>query len=175
MSMVKSIPDLERRTEEGSIYEGEERVITFRAATFQSIIDKVRGMAGDIVARTIFYQMGLDIGRKSFEYSKDEGITFESFVRILDAVLTLRGWGRFVSANKSESNTQVDYECIFQECIMCHKLTAQQPICDVVRGIFAAWLEALRGEKAQSSVETQCRAMGKDSCVFKITFAKDTR
>ena len=170
--MVKPAPDLERRMKEGSIYEGETRVITFRASTFQSIIEKVEDMAGDVVARTIFYQIGVEIGRRSFEYSKDEEITFDNFVNVLDGILSERGWGRFTSLNKTASSREVIYECTFQDCIMCYARKATKPVCHTIHGIFVAWLEALLDKKAQSSIETECRANGKDSCKFKITFAK---
>jgi hypothetical protein len=44
---------------EGSVYEGEERVITFRAATFQLVMEKVRDMAGSQVSHIIFHQLGI--------------------------------------------------------------------------------------------------------------------
>jgi len=168
---LKPIPELKRRVEDGSVYEGEERVITFRASTFQLLIETVRGMAGSVVTRTIFYLVGNAIGRRTFEYSKD-AIGADNSADVLDGVLSLRGWGRLISLKKTEPTHGVIYECTFRDCIICHKSTAQEPICDVVRGIFAGWLERQLGKKAQSSVETGCRAMGKDSCVFEITFAK---
>jgi predicted hydrocarbon binding protein len=163
---------LQRREKEGSVYEGDQRVITFRASTFQLIIEKVREMAGNIVAQTIFYQIGIAIGRRTFEYSKDEEITSDNLANVIDGVLNLRGWGRVVSLRMKEASNEVTYEYTFRECIICHKYTAQQPICDVVRGIFVGWLESFLGKKATSSVEKQCRAMGKDFCIFDITFAK---
>ena len=157
--------------DEGSVYEGEERVITFRASTFQLLIQTVRGMTGNVVTKTIFYIVGVAIGRRTYEYSKD-AITADNWANVIDGVLSVRGWGRLVSFEKKESSNEVTYECNFQECIICHKITAREPICDVVRGIFAGWLESCLGKKAQSSVETGCRAMGKDSCVFEVTFAR---
>jgi predicted hydrocarbon binding protein len=168
---LKPIPDLQRRVEEGSVYEGEERVITFRASTFQLLIEAVRGMAGSVVTKTIFYIVGNAIGRRTFEYSKD-AITADNWANVLDGVLSIRGWGRLVSLKKKESSNDVVYECTFLHCIICYKSTAKEPVCDIVRGIFAGWLETYLGKKAQSSVETGCRAMGKGSCVFEVTFAK---
>ena len=171
MSNRKPTTDLERRENEGSIYEGEERVITFRAATFQLIMEKVRGMAGSVVAQTIFYQLGIAIGRRTFEYSKVEGIAPNDLAKGIDAVLSLRGWGRVVSLTKTEASNQVTYEYTFRDCIICHKYTGtQEPICDVVRGIFVGWLESFLGKKANSSAERECRAMGKNFCVFDVTF-----
>ena len=172
MSNRKPTTDLERREKEGSIYEGEERVITFRAATFQLIMEKVRDMAGSVVAKTIFYQLGIAIGRRAFEYSKAEGNTSDDMAKAIDSVLGLRGWGRVASLTKTEASNTVTYEYTFRECIICHKYTAQEPICDVVRGIFVGWLENFLGKKANSSTETECRATGKNFCIFDITFAK---
>jgi len=157
---------------EGSIYEGEERVITFRAATFQLVIERVRSMAGNLVAQVIFYQVGNAIGRRTFEYSKDDKITSDNLANVLDGVLSLRGWGRLVSLMKTETPNETSYRCTFTECIICHKLTEPEPVCDVVRGIFTGWLESFLGRIARSSVEVECRAMGKDCCVFSIIFAK---
>lgn len=129
-------------------------------------------MAGSLVAQTIFYQIGIAIGGRTFEYSKDEEITPDNLANVIDSVLNLRGWGRVVSLKKTEASNEVTYEYTFRECIICHKCTAQEPICDVVRGIFVGWLESFLGKKANSSVETECRAMGKSFCIFDITFAK---
>ena len=92
---------------------------------------------------------------------------------MLDEVLMLRGWGRVVSLEKMESSNQKTvYGCIFRNCIICHDLRAQEPICDVIRGIFAGWLESFMEKKALSSVETECQATGKKFCVFQISFAE---
>ena len=162
---------MKRREEEGSIYEGEVRVITFRASTFQSVIEKVREMAGSVVARTIFYQIGNEIGHRAFKYSESE-ITPDNLPSVIAGVLAMRGWGRLASLSRIESPREIVYECTFNECVICHELTAKEPICDVMRGIFAAWLEGYLKKKPQSSVETECRAMNKKSCIFKVIFAK---
>lgn len=172
MVNLKPIPDLERRAEEGSVYEGEERVITFRAATFQLFIDTVIAMAGSKVTRTIFYLIGEAIGRRSYEYSKDQLTTSDNLADVLDSVLSLRGWGRLVSMKRAETPEEVTYESTFNHCIICHNRKAEEPICDVVRGIFAGWLETFTGKKASSCIEIDCRAMGKGSCVFKTTLPK---
>jgi len=168
----KPIPDLERRTREGSIYEGEERVITFRAATFQLFIDTVSAMAGGKVTQTIFYLVGEAIGRRAYEYSKEHEITSDNLAVVLDGVLSARGWGRVVSIKKTETPREVTYESSFTHCIICHNRKAQEPICEVVRGIFAGWLETFAEKKASSCVEVECRAMGRNSCVFNTTFSK---
>ena len=171
MANLKPIPELERRPEEGSVYEDEERVITFRAATFQLFIDTVIAMAGSKVTKTVFYLVGDAIGRRSYEYSKDQ-VTSENLADVIDSVLSLRGWGRLVSMKKAETPKEITYESTFNHCIICHNRKAQEPICDVVRGIFAGWLETFMGKKASSCTEIDCRAMGKESCVFKTTFPK---
>ena len=163
---------MERHENEGSIYEGDERVITFRAATFQLIIEKVRGMAGDIVSQTIFYQLGIAIGRRAFAYSKVDKAAPDNLEKEIDAVLNLRGWGRVVSLTNRETSNEVTYEYTFKDCIICHKYTAEKPVCDMVRGIFVGWLESYLGKKANSSKETECRATGKNVCIFTVTFAK---
>ena len=172
MANLKPIPDLERRIQEGSIYEGEERVITFRAATFQVFIDTVNAMAGGKVSKTIFYLVGEAIGRRTYEYSKGQAITPDNSADVLDGVLSARGWGRLVSMKKTETPKEVTYESTFTHCIICHNRKAQEPICEVVRGIFAGWLETFVGKKASSCIEIECRAMGKNSCVFNTTFSK---
>jgi len=169
LSNLKRVPDLERRAVEGSIYEGEERVITFRASTFQFLIDTVKAVAGGKATRTIFYLVGLAIARRAFESYKDE-LASDNLEQVMDGVLSLRGWGRLVSLRKTEASSGVAYECTFQDCIMCSKRTAHEPICDIIRGIFVGWLESFVGNKSASSVETECKAMGRESCVFKINF-----
>ena len=150
MANLKPIPDLERRTEEGSVYEGEERVITFRAATFQLFIDTVTAMAGGVVTKTIFYLVGDAIGRRTYEYSKDQEITPDNSADVLDGVLSARGWGRLISMKRTESQKEVTYESTFVHCIICHNRKAQEPICDVMRGLIAGWLESFVGKKAGS-------------------------
>jgi predicted hydrocarbon binding protein len=129
-------------------------------------------MAGNVVTKTIFYIVGEAIGRRAYEYSKDDAITSENLADVIDGVLTLRGWGRLLSLNRTETSDEVTYQCTFKDCIVCHKRTAQEPICDVMRGIFAGWLESFLGRKAKSSIETGCRATGNESCMFKTTFSK---
>ena len=128
-------------------------------------------MAGIRVARTIFYQIGNAIGRRAFEYSREE-VAPDTLENVIDGVLSLRGWGRVASFKRTESSSGVDFECSFRDCIICHQRTAREPVCDVMRGLFAGWLESFLGKKARSSVESQCRAMGKSACVFEIVFTK---
>ena len=128
-------------------------------------------MAGGVVTKTIFYLVGNAIGRRSLEYSKDI-ITTDNLADVIDNVLSLRGWGRLASLNKRESPNAVIYEFTLLGCIVCEKSTAKEPICDIMRGIFAGWLDAFLQKKARSCVETGCKATGGSSCVFEVTFAK---
>jgi len=75
------------------------------------MIQKVRDMAGNVVPQTIFHQLGIAIGERSFEYSKGQEITADSLANVIDGVLSLRGWSRLVSLKRTEAAKEVIYEC----------------------------------------------------------------
>jgi hypothetical protein len=60
------------------------RIITFRIHTFQAMMDKLTSIAGATVSKTLFYQMGEEIGQKAMEYSKPEIQSPSDLVRVAD-------------------------------------------------------------------------------------------
>jgi hypothetical protein len=84
---------LERDLERGWILENGIRIISFRIGTFQALIQKVANLTGSIVAATLQYQAGNEIGRTLLAYSKDRIHTLDDAEKVLDEVMIARGWG----------------------------------------------------------------------------------
>jgi len=161
--------ELRRRQEDGWILEGEERILSFRVKTFQTVLDHIYSMAGSKVGKTVLNQIGQDIGRATFDYSKND-ITSEDHWKILDQVLSVRGWGRCVSVNRINHEPYVTYAYTIRDCPICYNRKATEPMCDIVRGIVTGWQESILGRKADSSDETRCVATGAKFCIFHVSF-----
>ncbi len=161
--------ELRRRQEDGWILEGEERILSFRVKTFQGVLDHLYSMAEPKVGKTVLYQIGQDMGRATFAYSKKD-MPSEDQWKILDEVLSVRGWGRCVSVNRINDEPYVTYAYTIRGCPICHNRQATEPMCDIVRGIVTGWQESIIGRKAESSDETRCVATGAKFCIFHVSF-----
>jgi len=161
--------ELRRRQEDGWILDGEERIISFRISTFQAMLDHLRSIAGSKVANTVLNQIGEEIGRATFAYSKND-MPSEDHWKILDEVLNVRGWGRCVSVNRINHEPYVTYSYTIRDCPICYGQKAAEPMCDIVRGIVTGWQESVLGRKAESSYETRCAATGATFCIFHVSF-----
>lgn len=160
------VSPLERDLGRGWILENGIRIVSFRTETFQALIQKIVNITGSIVAGTLLYQAGNEIGRTLFEYSKDRIERFPDSEKVFDTVTTARGWGRCV---KIEQQNQV-YTVSVRDCPLCHEQKSQKPICHMMRGITAGALEAYLNKKAKEAKELQCAAVSGELCVFEITF-----
>ncbi len=161
--------ELRRRQEDGWILEGEERILSFRVKTFQGVLDHLYSMAEPKVGKTVLYQIGQDMGRATFAYSKND-IASKDPWNTLDEVLSVRGWGRCVSVNRINDEPYVTYAYTIRGCPVCYMRTATEPMCDIVRGIVTGWQESIIGRKAESSDETRCAATGAKFCIFHVSF-----
>lgn len=154
----------------GCIVEDGDRIITFRAKTFQAIVEKLNGLTGRIVAKELLYQLGNQIGRTGLEYSKarvlDNG---ENLVQILDSVLRFRGWGRCLAIDPTDNG----YRVTIQNCAFCHMQQLSEPSCHLMLGSVTGWIEAFLGVRASGRIESECVATGGKFCVFEMTFPQE--
>lgn len=144
----------------GWILEDGERILSFPVTTFQSILDRITEMAGVKVTKIILHQIGQEIGRTAFNYSRHQ-IRSGNLVTALDHVLSNRGWGRVLGLDKTDHGPMVTYVCTIKGC----------PTCDIMRGIVSGWLESFVKKKAES-IETHGVATGSQPCIFRVTFRK---
>jgi predicted hydrocarbon binding protein len=160
---AKPIEKLERQEQDGWILEDGERILSFRVGTFQSIHDCVTAMVGEKVSKIILHQIGQEIGKTSFNYSRDQ-IPSDNPVEALDHVLSVQGWGRVLDLDKTDHGPSVTYACSVKGCPLC-------PTCDIMRGILSGWLESFVQKKPEN-IENACMAKGSQPCVFRVTFRK---
>jgi predicted hydrocarbon binding protein len=166
---VSTKRELRQRQEDGWILEGEERILSFRVKTFQAMLDRLYSIAESNPGKTLLYQIGQDMGHAAFDYSK-KAITPEDHWKILDDILSRRGWGRCVSANRINDERYVTYAYTIRDCPICYNRKATEPMCDIVRGIVTGWQESSIGRKAEASDETRCTATGAKFCIFHVSF-----
>jgi predicted hydrocarbon binding protein len=120
-------------------------------------------------AKAVLNQIGQEMGRETFADSKNQIISKDHW-KILDEVLSVRGWGRCVSVNRIDHESYVTYAYTIRDCPICYNRKAAEPVCDIVRGIVTGWQESVIGRKAVSSDETRCVATGAKFCIFHVSF-----
>ena len=160
------MPKLDRDEEKGLILENGKRVISFRVATFQALVNRLRGMTGSQVAGTILFGLGNEIGQTAFRYSKDK-VMSDNLVKVFDDIIRHRGWGRCLAIEKQADRSA--YVFTMSECPLCYGQKATEAMCDLMRGIVTGWVEAFVNKKATKAVETECAAMGSKFCIFEAT------
>jgi predicted hydrocarbon binding protein len=165
------IQKLDRQDANGFIHEDGEPVLSFRATTFQSILDWLTATSGEKVAKIILHQMGKAIGRTAFSHLP-ELIPPNNLTEALDHALSTRGCGQVLDLNGTGHGSSLAYVCSVKGCPICYKRVSTSPTCDVMRGIVSGWLESFVQKSAESSVETACVAMGSQVCVFRVTFVR---
>lgn len=164
------IEKLEHQEQDGWILENGERILSFRVTTFQSIFDRVTAMAGEKVSKIILSQMGQEIGRTAFNYSRDR-ILPDNLVEALDHILSIQGWGRVLSLEKTGNGSSVTYVCTIKGCHPRHRRVSTSRTCDIIRGIVSGWLESYVQKNAEN-IETASVGTGPQPCVFRVTFRK---
>lgn len=162
-------PNLSRDKEHGLILEDGKRIISFKLATFQALVKRLVGLAGETVGRTLLFQMGNEIGRVGLRYSRDR-ILEDNNVKVLDAVIRLRGWGRCLGLERKEDKNSNVYVFTMSDCPLCYQLKETVPICDLMRGILTGWMEAFLDKKATRSIEMACATVEGPLCVFEVVF-----
>ena len=163
--------NLTRDAERGLILRDGKRIISFRVTTFQSMVKRLTGIAGAIVARTLLFQLGNEIGHTGLRYSRDK-ILANNNAEVLDSVIRLHGWGRCLGLDTRRETDSV-YTFKMADCPLCFELKEPAPACDLMRGIVTGWMEAFLDKKVIKSVETECAAVRGALCVFEVTFPND--
>lgn len=168
---AEKIAPLSRDYEKGLILEGNTQIMSFRIKTFQAFVDRLLLVAGKQIGKVLLYQLGGEIGRTAMRYSKEEGsIASEDDAKAaLDNIMRLGGWGRFADLTKRIENKKEVYVFTHANCPLCFERKASEPICDLMRGVYAGLIEQYLGRKAIESIESRCAALGHQNCVFQVT------
>lgn len=161
---------ISRDREKGWVLEDDRRIVTFRIKTFQSFVDRLISLVGDHVAETILYQMGDEIGRVAFDYSRKNIKSEDDLRKVLDNVLSNRGWGRCGAIEKYTRDNKIVYIVRVTGTPSSHERASNEPTCHIERGIASGYLEAYLGKKAWSHSELECVSAGGRLCVFEIIF-----
>lgn len=161
---------ISRDKEKGWVVEDGKRLVTFRIMTFQSLVDRLTSLVGSHVAETILSQMGNEIGRVTFDYSREVIKSEADLGPVLDNVLANRGWGRCTDFEKQARDGKTIYTVRTRGSPLSHERTSAISTCHLVGGIVSGYLEAYLNKKAQSYVERECESRGNQSCIFETTF-----
>jgi len=166
----KNPEDILRDLENGWVLESGSRIVTFNLKTYQAFVGKVATIAGPRVAQTLLYQMGNEIGRAGFTYSREDIHSLRDLWRVFDRVSAYRGWGRCVELREKIHENSANFAVAVKGCPLCDNRRSEEPLCDVLRGVATGWLEAFLEKKAKTSVETDCAGVKGQQCVFHIGF-----
>ena len=163
---------ISRDRKKGWVVEDAKRLVTFRLSTFQSFENRLISLVGDQVSKMILYQMGNEIGRVAYDYSREAIKSEADLGPVLDKVLTDRGWGRCGVFVKETHDGKITFTVHATETPSSHERTSVKPICNIESGIASGFLEAYAGKKAQSHAELACVSTGSQYCIFETTFAE---
>jgi len=165
-----AFPELSRDIDRGWIFEGHDRILSFRVTTFQKFVDSLVGMAGTKVAEILLYTMGASLGHIAFHHYKEKVQSEEDLQKVFDKVLASRGWGRCVRITKTMDPSKSVYAADLTGSPFSYERKALEPTCHILRGAVAGFIEASLNKKATSSAETTCASMGAPHCTFQISF-----
>ncbi len=154
----------------GWFFEEDSRIISFRVETFHALADSLIGMAGAIVAKTLLYKVGSEMGRRSFNKWKTHIQSIEDLLKVFDLTAKRRGWGRILSLTSRKENEKTIYTFTRSGTPSSYNRRATEPTCYLEKGTYAGWIEGYVGGTAHSSVETKCASTGEPFCIFEITF-----
>lgn len=168
----ESHDQLTRDEEKGWILEGANRIISFRAKTFQALTDSLTRLVGPMTAAVVLNQLGIAIGRAAMSYSKDKIESQNDLPAVVDSVLSARGWGRCLDLTRQSTGGRTIYVFKLKGTPMSYERKSTEPSCHMMRGILSGWLEAFSDAKAVNSMEKECESMGKQFCVFEVVLEK---
>lgn len=168
----KALDPLTRDEEKGWIHEGDNRIVTLRVKTFQTLSNQLGAIAGSKISGVILNQLGMACGRVVMGYSREEIQLQSDLPTILDWIMKDRGWGRCVDLTWQSSGTRTTYVVKVKGSPLSHEHYSSQPSCHLLRGALSGWLEAYFDAKVLDSTETECESMGNSFCVFEITLDK---
>jgi len=170
MESQKDGPVITRDREKGWVVEEGKRLVTFRLKTFQAFESRLTSVVGAIVGGVVLYQIGNEMGRITYDYSR-EAIKSESDLGpVLDGVLTVRGWGRCEAFDKETRDGKITFTLRITGTPSSYERSSVKPTCYVESGIVSGFLEAYFGKKAQSHSELTCVSTGSRYCIFETTF-----
>ena len=161
---------LDKDAETGLIVESisGEKIVSFRTKTFLHLADRLVELLGEGLSATLLRQMGIDVGRSTFGYLKDEMTSDSDMASAMDIVLAERGWGRCREIKKVEMRG-VTYRIMTERNPISGKHGPNEPMCHFIRGIYEGFLEAHLRKKVKHSEQVTCTALGAPYCTFEIT------
>lgn len=154
--------DWVRRTSDGRRY------IYFGTDILQEFRRDLSTILSAKVSKEILYRAGLATGRIAWQRMKESVKSEEGFWHVADETDKLRGWGKILSHETSSHNGSLTITMKYEDSAFADAVTTAEPVCDIVRGAFAATLAGFYGKKTLRADETQCRATGAKHCVFMI-------
>jgi len=163
-----SADPISRDREKGWVLEDGKRLVTFRLKTFRSYENRLISLVGGRIGEMLLYQMGNEIGRTAFEYSREAIRSEADLGTVLDSVLSARGWGRCGPFQKQDGAGKVIYVVQLTGTPSSDSRIATKPSCHIERGLVAGYLEAYSGKKVQSHSESSCVVTGGQFCTFEI-------
>lgn len=164
-------PEITRDNERGWLIQDRDRVVTFRAKTFQALLDKLTAVAGQLVSAVLVYQLGEEVGQISFAASTSPISSETELAKAIDERFEHRGWGRCSGIEKNQYGSKTTYSIRIKENPLTYERKAMEPTCHFIRGILAAWMERYLHKKPKTAKEIRCAAVDPSECIFEFTFS----
>jgi predicted hydrocarbon binding protein len=132
-------------------------------------MDRFVELLGEGVSATFLHQMGKDVGRSLFDYSKDEVKSDSDLVSVMNIVMAEGGWGRCRAMKKVEMRG-LTYSIRTEGNPISGRHATNEPMCHFIRRNYTGFLEEYLHMKARNSQQVTCAALGEKYCTFEITF-----
>lgn len=147
-----------------------ERVVFFRTKIFHAFRKDLTGILGKNVAKEILYRMGINAGRTAFEPQAQvwRSMPEEQFWQHGNTLSEARGWGHIKHHTKESYDGKLRFTIVFEDSGFTDGIAAAEPVCDIVRGAFAAWLSGQFQMRIVNATEVQCKATGASHCMFEV-------
>ncbi|MCD6368894.1 MAG: hypothetical protein J7L38_03750 [Thermoproteales archaeon] len=149
-----------------TIASGTERAVIFSvkwiSTAFKLFIDKL-GSAGAALLFHLGFMMGLNFGKSI----KNMVETVDEYLEVVRLLFQANGFG-LVKLEKHifPSSITLNIRVTDNFEVEAHEGVSKEPVCHFTRGLIAGILKAFFG-KDFDVVETRCKAMGHEECVFK--------
>lgn len=105
-------------------------------------------------------------------YSKSQIRSEDDLWKVFDRVLQARGWGRCLSMTKGDEDRTTVYVFKCTGTPFTYERKANEPACDMLRGLIVGWLETYLDKRAVAHIEAECASTGSPFCVFQVTFSR---
>ncbi|MEM4573349.1 MAG: V4R domain-containing protein [Candidatus Caldarchaeum sp.] len=124
------------------------------------------GSTSTAAADALLWHIGKKYGRALAGRTKELGKTADESMAILALAAQKSGWGRIILENRLQLDETI--KVFFENCAFCEGLHGENsPSCYFLAGILSGIAQRLFGEEF-SARETECRAVGGNSCVFSV-------